>query len=182
LPPGLLKKVSLDSNSTSTNASTTVVNGETITICHYPPGNAYNNHTITIGTPAWPAHLAHGDVLGACSDGNEDNGDDDGDDGDNQNTAPEISSIEATSTTPTTAVVTWETNENATSTVWYDDSTPVDTDVASKVADDGLVTTSHSLGITGLTASTTYYYKVGSTDTEGGTSISEERSFETLGE
>jgi hypothetical protein len=35
-------------------------------ICHYPPGNPGNRHTIEIGQPAVPAHLAHGDTLGPC--------------------------------------------------------------------------------------------------------------------
>lgn len=35
-------------------------------ICHIPPGNPGNAHTITIGLPAVQAHLNHGDTLGAC--------------------------------------------------------------------------------------------------------------------
>jgi hypothetical protein len=41
-----------------------------VTICHRPPGNPANEHTITIGEPAVDAHLAHGDVVGACANGN----------------------------------------------------------------------------------------------------------------
>ena len=37
-----------------------------VVICHYPPGNPENEHTIEVGAPAAPAHLAHGDTLGAC--------------------------------------------------------------------------------------------------------------------
>jgi hypothetical protein len=37
-----------------------------VTICHIPPGNPNNAHTITVGAPAVPAHLAHGDTLGSC--------------------------------------------------------------------------------------------------------------------
>lgn len=39
-----------------------------VTICHVPPGNPSNAHTITIGEAAVPAHLANhdGDSLGAC--------------------------------------------------------------------------------------------------------------------
>lgn len=37
-----------------------------ITMCHLPPGNPANAHTISVGPPAFKAHLAHGDYLGAC--------------------------------------------------------------------------------------------------------------------
>jgi slime mold repeat-containing protein len=37
-----------------------------VQICHFPPGNPDNFHTLTVGAPAVPAHLAHGDFLGAC--------------------------------------------------------------------------------------------------------------------
>ena len=40
-----------------------------VTICHIPPGNPDNAHTITVGAPAVPAHLAHGDYLGECGGG-----------------------------------------------------------------------------------------------------------------
>ncbi len=44
-------------------------NNEKITICHYPPGNNSNPQEIQIALSAWPAHQAHGDVLGPCSNG-----------------------------------------------------------------------------------------------------------------
>lgn len=37
-----------------------------VTICHIPPGNPDNAHSITVGAPAVPAHRAHGDPLGPC--------------------------------------------------------------------------------------------------------------------
>ena len=37
-----------------------------VTICHIPPGNHDNGHTITVGESAVKAHMAHGDKLGAC--------------------------------------------------------------------------------------------------------------------
>jgi hypothetical protein len=36
------------------------------TICHIPPGNPSNAHTLCVGNPAVPAHLGHGDHLGSC--------------------------------------------------------------------------------------------------------------------
>jgi len=40
-----------------------------ITICHIPPGNPENAHTITIDVSSLPAHEAHGDYVGGCGDG-----------------------------------------------------------------------------------------------------------------
>ncbi len=37
-----------------------------VSICHTPPGNAANRHTIKVSSKALRAHLAHGDVTGAC--------------------------------------------------------------------------------------------------------------------
>jgi hypothetical protein len=42
-------------------------NQKKTTICHIPPGNPANAHTLCIGNAAVPAHLNnHGDYLGAC--------------------------------------------------------------------------------------------------------------------
>ena len=37
-----------------------------IDVCHIPPGNPDNAHTINISDSAWPAHQMHGDYLGEC--------------------------------------------------------------------------------------------------------------------
>jgi len=40
-----------------------------VTLCHVPPGNPGNAHTITVSEHAVRAHLAHGDTLGECPTG-----------------------------------------------------------------------------------------------------------------
>ena len=35
--------------------------GKQVSVCHVPPGNPTNVHTISIGEAAISAHLAHGD-------------------------------------------------------------------------------------------------------------------------
>jgi LPXTG-motif cell wall-anchored protein len=37
-----------------------------VVICHIPPGNPENAHTIVVSENALPAHLAHGDTEGPC--------------------------------------------------------------------------------------------------------------------
>lgn len=49
-----------------------------VTLCHIPPGNPANAHTITVGTPAVRAHLRHGDTRGACEGSDAGTPDDDG--------------------------------------------------------------------------------------------------------
>src|SRR4051812_5094216 len=41
-------------------------NSKKTTICHIPPGNPANQHTLCVGNSAVKAHLAHGDHTGAC--------------------------------------------------------------------------------------------------------------------
>jgi hypothetical protein len=42
-------------------------NPQKVTICHIPPGEPQNRHTITIGAGAVAAHVRnHGDYIGAC--------------------------------------------------------------------------------------------------------------------
>lgn len=94
-------------------------------------------------------------------------------------TAPVISSIAATNVSSTSATVTWTTDETATSKVYYSLTTPVDLGTSSSTSDSSLVT-SHSLDLTGLTATSTYYFVVESADSSGNTATSSENSFATL--
>ncbi|MFH0828807.1 MAG: fibronectin type III domain-containing protein [Candidatus Kerfeldbacteria bacterium] len=66
-----------------------------------------------------------------------------------------ITNVQVSSISPTSVVITWTTNEPATSKVRYGTST----DYGLEVSDNALVT-SHSLTITGLTPGTTYHYEV----------------------
>jgi hypothetical protein len=45
----------------------TVFAGAKVDVCHVPPGNPENFHTITISENALNAHLGHGDFEGACN-------------------------------------------------------------------------------------------------------------------
>jgi hypothetical protein len=40
-----------------------------VDICHIPPGNPSNARTINVSKSAVPAHMAHGDSMGAYPDG-----------------------------------------------------------------------------------------------------------------
>jgi PKD repeat protein len=56
-----------DTETIAVNYSAPVDNTpQKVTICHYPPGNSGNPQTIEIPLSAWPAHQAHGDIMGAC--------------------------------------------------------------------------------------------------------------------
>ncbi len=93
-------------------------------------------------------------------------------------TAPVISSVSTTNVASTTATITWTTNENSTSKVYYSTATPLNFGTALTSTVSGL-TTSHSIGLTGLNATTTYYYAVESTDASSNTATSSQSSFTT---
>jgi len=38
-----------------------------VTLCHVPPGNPENAHTIIVNEEDVAEHIAHGDVLGSCN-------------------------------------------------------------------------------------------------------------------
>ena len=184
IPPGLLKKIGWLGTSTSatTTATTTREKKESkeefkVTLCH-KPGQA--NETISVGLPALVAHILHGDKVGVCSPG--------------YSTppttpdtiAPVISDVETERMSSTSVKVEWKTNEASESKGWYSTLTPVwtasSTPATGAVAMPGssLLVTSHEITLLGLTASTTYYYVVISTDSAANWSVSSERSFLTL--
>ncbi|RJR12547.1 hypothetical protein C4585_03510, partial [Candidatus Parcubacteria bacterium] len=93
-------------------------------------------------------------------------------------TAPTITAVSVSGVSSTTATVSWTTNENANSKVYYGTVTPLVLGSASTTSAGALVT-SHSLPITGLTASTTYYMIVESKDAANNAALSSETSFST---
>jgi len=44
------------------------------TVCHIPPGNPANAHTICVGNAAVQAHIDHGDFVGTCTCDGDDGG------------------------------------------------------------------------------------------------------------
>ncbi|RJQ28798.1 hypothetical protein C4571_02795 [Candidatus Parcubacteria bacterium] len=94
-------------------------------------------------------------------------------------TPPAISSI-GTSAASTTATISWTTNESATSKVYYGTTNPID--IASTSTLQVSITTlatSHALGLTGLNASTTYFFVIESADASANVSTSTQQSFTT---
>lgn len=92
--------------------------------------------------------------------------------------APVISNVSATTTATTTSII-WTTNEKSTSRVEYATTTLATASSTTVVTDSDLVT-SHSVGLTGLTASTTYYFIVKSADAASNIASSTEAIFTTL--
>lgn len=94
-------------------------------------------------------------------------------------TAPVISDVETHSVAATTAEIRWDTDEDATSKVYYATTTPVSVATAS-LASSNTLEDSHEINLSGLTASTTYYYFVVSADAANNAATSSQVSFETL--
>ena len=92
-------------------------------------------------------------------------------------TAPIITSLLVGSVSSSSATISWTTDENATSKAWYDLTTPLVITGSTSFAEESSLIVGHSLDLTGLTASSTYYYKVSSDDEPGNTATSAEQSF-----
>jgi peptidoglycan hydrolase-like protein with peptidoglycan-binding domain len=91
-------------------------------------------------------------------------------------TPPVISSVSSfpTAGDGTQAVISWSTDEPATSQVQYGTNAGAYTNSSSL---DATPSTKHSVTLTGLTASTTYFYQVKSADVSGNLAASDERDF-----
>ncbi|RYD84930.1 MAG: hypothetical protein EOP84_04085, partial [Verrucomicrobiaceae bacterium] len=88
-------------------------------------------------------------------------------------TAPVVSGVKATPTT-TGATISWTTNEAATGRVEYGPTSSYGSTATSATA------TSHSVALSGLTAGTTYSYRVRSTDAAGNVSTAVTGTFTTV--
>ena len=99
-----------------------------------------------------------------------------------EETSPVISDVTATSTTATTTNITWSTDKDADSVVWYDVTTPLTISTSTANVNSSDLTSWHDLLLNDLTASTTYYYLITSTDEEDNKATSSEESFTTLSE
>lgn len=97
-------------------------------------------------------------------------------------TAPVISGLTASGIAAASATILWNTNESADGTVWYSTVNPVDTASTTITSNmtNATLSLSHNFSLTGLTASTTYYYLVNSKDAVGNRATSSQASFLTL--
>ena len=91
-----------------------------------------------------------------------------------ENTPVSISSISSSTPTTTSATITWTTNENASSTVAY--GITIGYGLASSSVS---FVTSHSIILSGLTASTTYHFLVQATNAAGNYATSSDQTFTT---
>ncbi|MFA6338806.1 MAG: peptidoglycan-binding protein [Candidatus Paceibacterota bacterium] len=91
------------------------------------------------------------------------------------NTGPVISLISSGIPEDTTATTTWTTDEVATSQVEYG----LTNSYGLTSTLDSLLVTSHSVVLSGLTASTLYHFRVRSTDASGNLSVSSDQTFTT---
>jgi len=62
-----------DNGDTGDNGNNGDNGNKKVTLCHIPPGNEDNPQTISISENAVPAHLEHGDSLGACKESSKGN-------------------------------------------------------------------------------------------------------------
>ncbi len=92
---------------------------------------------------------------------------------------PMISSI-SSSVASTSVEVNFETNEDATSSIWYSTSTPLVVDEFTLSKDNATLSTSHDFILDSLVASTTYYFILTATDEALNQATSSEESFITI--
>jgi hypothetical protein len=134
------------------------------------PGWIKKNGTPTVGVNCWLPFGIGKKFFGGFTNGSSTP----------DTTAPVISSVNS-SPLQTEATVTWLTNENSNSTVFYS-TTSASLDVnatATPRVSKSSMTKDHSVKIENLATSTTYYFKVASKDAAGNVSYSDTMSFVT---
>ena len=90
--------------------------------------------------------------------------------------APVISSLTAGMLAPTSVMISWNTNELTTGSVYFSTTTPVNTNTATTLGTTTL-SLAHALNLTALFPNTTYYFVVVSKDGANNTATSTEQSF-----
>lgn len=95
-------------------------------------------------------------------------------------TASVISEVEAGDVTANSVNIQWKTNEPAIGNIWYGTVSPIVVGNASTIGSPRFVR-EHEMEISGLSANTTYYYVLTSTDAAGNTATSSQYSFTTTG-
>ena len=88
---------------------------------------------------------------------------------------PVITNLLNSSITSSSATITWTTDEDSNSTVYYGTTVNTETETGSATLE-----FSHSVGLSGLSANTTYYYNVSSCDGGANCAIPEQENFTTL--
>jgi predicted RNA-binding Zn-ribbon protein involved in translation (DUF1610 family) len=88
---------------------------------------------------------------------------------------PQISNVQVSGITDKLAVVSWSTNEPAQGVVEYGTSASY-----GQKALDAMFTLDHALTLSGLSASTTYHFRVSATDSSGNLATAEDMTFATL--
>lgn len=89
-------------------------------------------------------------------------------------TAPVISNIQTSNITATSAVTSWSTNEASDSMVQYGLATSYGSTASSTAS-----VTSHQISLSNLASSTTYHYRVKSTDSSNNQALSQDQTFTT---
>lgn len=90
-------------------------------------------------------------------------------------TAPVVSAVETSGITASSSIITWTTNEAATTQIEYG----LTTQYGSKTTLDTGLVTQHSVSLTGLETNKTYHYRVISTDASSNQVVSADYSFTT---
>src|SRR5207249_2463969 len=90
-----------------------------------------------------------------------------------------ISQVNATNINNVSTHITWATNVSATSRVFASVTSPVSRENNSLTASSDVLVTNHDLLLSGLTASTKYYYVVVSRDASNNEVVSQEYTFTT---